>query len=806
MEKKKLQSIGNRSFVPWGLSGIAKFRHKGTKTLSFAVITLMLISCKTSKPVSFNDQELIKGNASPILVENGENEINLEDYVVDVSKIDSVTVPPELTKKQEKNILKVEGQLATKISSIKLWHQGQAYAIPLQRAAKTPITLTYKGEAKEVRTKGEFNAWNAQSSLFNKTENGFSYSMSLPPGNYQYLFVVDGKEKRDPSNKDSVDNGMGGWNSVIKIPRPSLDKLPMLSTKNYERNIIQLRLSHPAKEVMVFWKNFLLDYRSVKLTEKQIDITIPNEAATNTRSFIRVWAANDEGISNDMLIPLQNNQVLSDATQLSRHDKEAQILYFMMIDRFNNAKKENDEPIKDKNILPKANYYGGDIAGVTQKIKDGYFSSLGINTLWLSPITRNPKGAYGKYPDPVTTFSGYHGYWPVSLQQIDSRFGTKSDMQELISEAHKQNINVILDYVAHHVHQEHPLVKLKPEWFTPLYLPDGTINTERWDDQRLTTWFDVFMPTLDLRKPEVVNPMTDTALYWLKNYELDGFRHDASKHIDLLFWRTLSKKIKSEISRPIYQIGETYGSRELVNSYVNTGMLDGQFDFNVYDDAVNTFARDEVPFSRLSSSVTESMSWFGDHHLMGNITGNQDRARFISYADGSVRFDEDAKRAGWKRKIEIKDTIGYTKLQSLTAFMMTIPGVPVIYYGDEIGDPGGNDPDNRRMMRFEKLSPLENKTKEIAQKLVALRKNSMALLYGDFQWLRVEDQLMVYKRSYFGNQVIVAFNKSAQPKEIELGKLPSKARTQFNGKLKVENGAGKLTMKPHSFEVVEVNQ
>jgi glycosidase len=379
-------------------------------------------------------------------------------------------------------------------------------------------------------------------------------------------------------------------------------------------------------------------------------------------------------------------------------------------------------------------------------------------------------------------------------------------MQELISEAHKQNINVILDYVAHHVHQEHPLVKLKPEWFTPLYLPDGTINTERWDDQRLTTWFDVFMPTLDLRKPEVVNPMTDTALYWLKNYELDGFRHDASKHIDLLFWRTLSKKIKSEISRPIYQIGETYGSRELVNSYVNTGMLDGQFDFNVYDDAVNTFARDEVPFSRLSSSVTESMSWFGDHHLMGNITGNQDRARFISYADGSVRFDEDAKRAGWKRKIEIKDTIGYNKLQSLTAFMMTIPGVPVIYYGDEIGDPGGNDPDNRRMMRFEKLSPLENKTKEIAQKLVALRKNSMALLYGDFQWLRVEDQLMVYKRSYFGNQVIVAFNKSAQPKEIELGKLPSKARTQFNGKLKVENGAGKLTMKPHSFEVVEVNQ
>ncbi|MCX8491585.1 MAG: alpha-amylase family glycosyl hydrolase [Cyclobacteriaceae bacterium] len=108
-----------------------------------------------------------------------------------------------------------------------------------------------------------------------------------------------------------------------------------------------------------------------------------------------------------------------------------------------------------------------------------------------------------------------------------SFFGSKAELEELLNEAHSQNMNVILDYVAHHVSQEHPLVKLKPQWFTPLYLPDGTINTERWDDQRLTTWFDVFMPTLDLRKRKVVDPMTDTALFWLEKYELDGFRHDA---------------------------------------------------------------------------------------------------------------------------------------------------------------------------------------------------------------------------------------------------------------------------------------
>ncbi|MFM7858166.1 MAG: alpha-glucosidase C-terminal domain-containing protein, partial [Flammeovirgaceae bacterium] len=193
-----------------------------------------------------------------------------------------------------------------------------------------------------------------------------------------------------------------------------------------------------------------------------------------------------------------------------------------------------------------------------------------------------------------------------------------------------------------------------------------------------------------------------------------------------------------------------------------------------------------------------SISWFGDHHLMGNITGNQDRARFISYADGSIRFDEDAKRAGWKRKIEINDTVGYHKLQSLTAFMMTIPGVPVIYYGDEIGDPGGNDPDNRRMMRFENLKPAEAVTRQVTSKLVQLRRNSLPLVYGDFKWIKTDNQVLAYQRHYFGKKVIVVFNKSAQAKSVELGKVPVYAKTNFNGLLQFENNVAKLTLKPHS--------
>lgn len=758
-----------------------------------------LSSCEKKSSIQFNDSGLITGNASPILINPDSTYVNLEDYVLDLTKIDSISVPTGLTQKRDDMNLLLQGEMKSTIASLQLWSSGVAYAIPLQKVNKKAVTFTYSGKAKEVKTKGEFNAWNAAASEFKNEDGVFSLSLLLNPGNYQYLFVVDGKEIRDPSNNDSIDNGAGGWNSLLKIERPDAKKLPRLTTYKTSGQSITLQLSNPATEVTAYWKNFSLP---VVQKKDQLTIPIPDQATKEVRTHIRVWAANETGISNDVLIPLQNGEVILDAAALTRQDKEAQLLYFMMIDRFNNGKKENDEPVKDPNILPKANYYGGDIAGVTQKIKDGYFKKLGVNTIWLSPISQNPKGAYGKYIDPPTTFSGYHGYWPVSLQQIDYRFGSKAELEELLNEAHAQNMNVILDYVAHHIHQEHPLFKLKPEWFTPLYLPDGTINTERWDDQRLTTWFDVFMPTLDLRKREVVDPMTDTALFWLEKYELDGFRHDASKHIDLLFWRELTKKVKSKVKRPIYQIGETYGSRELVNSYVNTGMLDAQFDFNVYDDAVNTFARDEVPFTRLSNSLTESMSWFGDHNLMGNITGNQDRARFISYADGSVRFDEDAKKAGWKRKIEIKDTVAYAKLQSLTAFMMTIPGIPVIYYGDEIGDPGGNDPDNRRMMRFENLSNQEERNRATTEKLIHLRRNSMALLFGDFDWMATTDKIMAYRRSYFQNQVWVVFNKSAEVQKIYIGEVPASVKSNFTGKIEFENKKATLTLNPHSFEIL----
>jgi len=145
--------------------------------------------------------------------------------------------------------------------------------------------------------------------------------------------------------------------------------------------------------------------------------------------------------------------------------------------------------------------------------------------------------------------------------------------------------------------------------------------------------------------------------------------------------------------------------------------------------------------------------------VMGNITGNQDRARFTSYADGSVQFSEDAKLAGWTRDIQNRDSAGYQNMEMLMAFLMTTPGVPCIYYGDEIGMPGGNDPDNRRMMHFGDWNSPQAKLQQATQSLVNMRRSNMAFTYGELEMIYNENGVLVFGRKYFNRLALVVFSK-----------------------------------------------
>jgi cyclomaltodextrinase / maltogenic alpha-amylase / neopullulanase len=787
------------------------------KKIIFVCLIFIAFACSTElTPLPQN--KFIPGIALPVHLDKDQSEIILSDFVPDVAMIDSVFIGGKkvnLDADKSKIDYKVPAE-AKPLMEMRIWSKGSYQSVLVIKSRKIDFPYSFdpgKEVYKSVQLSGEFNGWTPSRTEL-KLENGkWIVSIPLNPGRYQYQLVTDGHRHLDPANPDSVDNNFGGFNSVMKVGLADKSNMPFLYTVEYDKteNEIDIKWTRLPSDFFVFWQNVLLDKSYLELEKDELGISVPQEAAGMERSYIRVYAMNYNGVSNELLIPLQNGNVVMDPKLLKRSDKEAQIIYNIFVDRFYDGNPANDEPINDPSlVLPKADYFGGDIAGITAKIKDGYFNDLGVNTLWISPVVLNPKGAYGQWNDPKTKFSAYHGYWPISFTLIDPRMGTPADLKELVKEAHARGINVLLDFVAHHVHVLHPYYIEHPNWTTSLYLPDGTMNTEKWDEYRLTTWFDIFLPTLDLQQPEVTEMLSDSAVWWIKEYGLDGFRHDATKHVPEIFWRTLTKKMKQQVvqaeEREIYQIGETYGGPELISSYVNTGMLDGQFDFNVYDAAIGVFAREADPFTNLDNTLQTSFDFYGDQNLMGYITGNQDRARFISYAGGDLKFSENAKVAGWTRDIGVGDTLCYRKLSMLTAFNMTIPGIPVIYYGDEIGLPGGNDPDSRRQMKFNDLSPLELATKEKASKLIRIRKENLALTCGNFMTLDVTDKTYAYARSYFNSSAIILFNKSDKPVKLAVS-LPAwldhaKMKAEFGHDFSIDGKTLKIEMKPWSFEIL----
>lgn len=565
---------------------------------------------------------------------------------------------------------------------------------------------------------------------------------------------------------------------VVEDGRHFTAHYPRLYSTWYKADQRSVGISYTSRPttIVALWQNTRLSDDCVRFEGEEVVVTLPDNLPYSDlqRSYLRVYGANDSVAMSDILLPLEYGQVITSLDQLNRHDPETQILYSLLIDRFNNGNTSNDwQYNRPEEVLPQADYQGGDVAGITQKIEQGFFDSLGINTIWVSPITQNPYDVWGQYHNPETKFTGYHGYWPIYITKVEERFTTSDELRTMLSTAHSHQINVILDYVANHLHINSPLFQQHPDWATDSITPDGRRNFELWDEFRLTTWFDVHIPSLDLTRPEVADQLTDSALYWVKQYDFDGYRHDACKHIPLNYWRTFTHKLLTDPvlkDKRYWMIGETYGNADLIGSYVKSGMLNAQFDFNVYHCAIDVFTNHwNKPMTDLAAIIDESGATYGSHHTMGNISGNHDKARFVSLAGGDLSWDEDPKAAGWNRHVGVGDSVrGYAKQLLLNKLNLTIPGVPCIYQGDEYGQEGANDPDNRRFMRFGGYNRFEQHNLEEVRRLAQFRRNSIVLQFGDYIPLYVDDHTLVFLRSYLGEGIIVGINNSEQPADCNI--------------------------------------
>jgi cyclomaltodextrinase len=172
-------------------------------------------------------------------------------------------------------------------------------------------------------------------------------------------------------------------------------------------------------------------------------------------------------------------------------------------------------------------------------------------------------------------------------------------------------------------------------------------------------------------------------------------------------------------------------------------------------------------------------------------------------------MDEDPRAAGFEREVGVGDPIGYRKLQLMTAFYLSIPGVPTIFYGDEIGIPGANDPDNRDMMIFDELDQKQLETKAMTSKMVNLRRNSMSLIYGDTRIVDSGDDYIILERRYFDEISYCIFNKGVSSQTFTI-KTDNNTRSMTfvrqisAGEKLIQNEAQvTLSLEPWSFEIIQ---
>ncbi len=658
------------------------------------------------------------------------------------------------------------------LTMINFTNQKKDLCLPIIVKQKNLVTFSYKPPkpVREIFVMGNFNDWNRSSlPMSDEDSDGiFTRDVWLDDGLYEYQFVVDQNEIYDPANPEKTDNGFGYFNSVLRVTAPLADyaaNLYILPTRQNDTITLAVDCLGDTSDIRYFvlLDNHLCPPKSYHHKNKQLQIYLNSLENTIGMHILRATAQYKNQPGNVITIYLKNGKPLDNNTFIWNDA----CLYAIMTDRFKNGNSGNDRPVVHPHLASQANFHGGDFDGIRQTIESGYFDDLGINTLWISPVNKTTDSAYQEWPEPNNYFSGYHGYWPTDAKQTDSRFGSLQELKKLVEVAHRHNIKVLLDFVSNHVHIEHPYFKEHREWFGQLELPDGSLNIRRWDEYRLTTWFDTFLPSFDYEgSHEALQTMTGNAVWWLKQTDADGFRHDATKHVPHAFWQTLTSKINKRINPhrnlDIFQIGECFGSNELIKSYVNNGMLESQFNFNQFFTARRVFVEPTGDFRDLELAIKKALEVYGYNHLMGNLMDSHDQVRIMAFLDGDLTLSDNGTMRAWQEPpITVDNPLTYRKELVFFGYLLTVPGIPVIDYGDEFGLTGANDPDNRRMMRFgEELSDLEREQLQQVSNLIQLRNMHPALRRGDYLPLKAEKDIFIYSRGDANERLIIALNKS----------------------------------------------
>lgn len=455
------------------------------------------------------------------------------------------------------------------------------------------------------------------------------------------------------------------------------------------------------------------------------------------------------------------------------------VIYFVFVDRFFDGRPQNNCNVSGVSGAL-ANYHGGDWAGVTQKINEGYFSELGVNTLWLTVPADNTNQAGKGAAGDDHFYSGYHGYWPKELDPLapESCFGSAQDLKDLVSAAHAKDIKILFDYAMVHVHNTSSVYQQHGDWFWSLdYGPSNHCvcgDGCDWNADGKRCWFTDYLPHWNYQNPTARTYSVQNAVDWAKEYAIDGFRLDAIKHVEDAWLIDLRREVGAQITatqdppQRFYMVGETFDyTVDNLRYYVDPSTkLDGQFDFPARKELVEKLLRREGTLSQLAAFYDTNDYAYGVNAVMSPFIGNHDIGRVIHMAQDNPEWDSysnNDKSKSWNNPgISIaagEGTRPYERVNVAFTVLLTQRGAPLLYYGDEIGLAGAGDPDNRRPMRWSGIESREESVRARIKQLTAIRAEHPALRRGRRTTLDAQDHLWLYRMTTSGDEVFVAVNR-----------------------------------------------
>lgn len=436
------------------------------------------------------------------------------------------------------------------------------------------------------------------------------------------------------------------------------------------------------------------------------------------------------------------------------------VFYQIFPERFANGDKSNDP----EEVLPWGgepapdNYFGGDLQGVIDRAD--HLEELGINAIYFTPIFE------------ATT---NHKYDTKDYMKVDPHFGTNEKLKELVEACHKRGIRVLLDAVFNHCGYSFPpyvdvLEKgeqsVYKDWFHvrefPLRVVEGIPTFD-------TFAFTPMMPKLNTENPEVKQYLLDVARYWIEEVGIDGWRLDVANEVDHQFWREFRQTVKA-VNPDAYILGEMFheGMMWLQGDQFDA-VMNYPFTYAMHD----FFAERCIDGVQFAQAIEHQLASYPQqaNEVMFNLLDSHDTARLLTLCGNDKR-----------------------RMKLAALFQLTFLGTPCIYYGDEVGLDGENDPGCRKCMEWDKEKQ-DQELLDYYKRMIKLRHEHAALRTGSFRFLyaKEQDQVIAYERADEEEQFVIVVNNGTRRRSVRLP-MAAGEWMQIFSETKVEVSTKKTTI------------